>query len=110
MSTPELAFQFVSFALPALVFGLHGHHFMGIQQILQGIGPIPGLMLFPHSCHNRRKQIRIIIRRFRYYPASFRNIFEIELFSAKKSEAPHLMASKHSFMMRPISYSISTTP
>lgn len=98
------------FLLPALVFGLNGHDLVGIQQVAQGVCAVPGLMLLPHAGQHRREQVRVVVGRLGDYPFNFRNRLEIELFSSKKSEAPQLIASKHSISVSPMSYSTPSTP
>ena len=96
--------------LAAFVLGLDHHHFVDIQQVVKCIRPVPQLVLLPDSGNNRGKEERVIIRRFSYDPVYFLNRLEIELFSSKKSAAPHLIASKQSIIVRIGSYSTPSTP
>lgn len=59
------------FLLPALVFSLNGHDLVGIQQVAQGVGAVPGLMLLPHAGQHRREKIRVVVGRLGDYPFNF---------------------------------------
>ena len=44
------------FHIEAFIFLLDLQYFQDIQQIIQGIGPVPELMLLPETGGNRKKQ------------------------------------------------------
>ena len=50
------------FGRPIFVFPPHLHQLCRIQQVIQGIGPVPDLMLFPHPDRYREEEGLIDVR------------------------------------------------
>ena len=112
MSPPSshLSFEFCLRLSPAFILMLHGKHLMRVQQIAEGVSTIPRFMLSPHPGYHRSEQIGVIVYWFCDDPTRAISCFKAEAFPPKKSAAPHLMASMHNWMVRPRSYSTSSTP
>ena len=51
-----------SLSCPGFVFPFHPDQFRNIQQVVQGIGPVPELMLFPVSLRHRQEQEFVNVR------------------------------------------------
>ena len=52
------------FGRPSFIFPFHPDQFHNIQQVIQGIGSVPELMLTPQSCGYRQKKEFVHVRAF----------------------------------------------
>ena len=100
----------LQFFIAALVLTPDGHDFMRVEQIPEGIGSIPRFMLPPHAVDHRSHHERIDV--YEFDGVEVRACFRIEPkpLAAKKSAAPHEIASQQSLSVSERLYSSPSTP
>ena len=103
--------DFLIFLKAALVFGINAHDFMRVEQIAEGIGSIPDFMLPPHAADDGRGEERVYVYEFGWIEEAFETLrIEPKPLAAKKSDAPHEMASKQRRSVSERLYSSPSTP
>ena len=103
--------DFLIFLKAALVFGLDAHDFMRVEQIAEGIGSIPDFMLPPHAADDGSGEERVYVYEFGWIEEAFETLrIEPKPLAAKKSDAPHEMASKQRRSVSERLYSSPSTP
>ena len=90
------------FGRPIFVFPPHLDQLRNIQQIIQGIGPVPELMLFPHPDRYREEEEFVDVRALgRDVVASAGG--ESDPPSPKKPSSAQVIPSRTSFMQETVS-------
>ena len=94
------------FHSPGLVFIPHPDQLYNIQQVVQGIGPVPELMLVPEAgSHGQEK--KLVDVRAGYGDVSAGAVSALDCPPPKKPERLQAIPSRRSFMQDGVSYSSS---
>ena len=95
---------------PAFVLGAHEEDFMGVHEVLEGVGSVPEFVLPPEAVDHGGEQVGVIVDGLGGQEARLKIFFKAEPFAPKKSEAPQRIASMQRRRVRGISNSTSGTP